>query len=107
MGNSQVIRVLKPAPPSRNEQLATAFCSHEHQIYRSPVSMVSNWTKLVRRTFRILSFAEFVLLIVAGAEDVVANEIRNEDDCSSECAKNNGIEGKVARLKGVDKWNPC
>jgi hypothetical protein len=83
-----------------------------------PLSVTKNWRSAGGRqripeinppqvhTLGIAAVTEVVFLAVGGTEDVVACAVDEEDEGGEDGAQLYVSEGEVARLEGIDKWDP-
>lgn len=58
-------------------------------------------------TLRVVAFPEFVLLAVAGSEDVVADQVENDDADGTGETEIDLVKGEVTGLEGVGEGHPC
>ena len=57
-------------------------------------------------TLRVLAIAEVIFLAIRGTEDVVAEQVRSQNEPGVEWAELNLVEHEVARLERVDEGQP-
>ena len=87
----KIIDVAGGTPPAGGDEAGAGLCLDGRQVGDARVGRVS---------------AEAVLLVVGGAEDVVAGAEDGEDDGAAPGAEVDGVDGEVARLEGVDEGEP-
>lgn len=88
---AQVVDVACRAPPAGDEQFGTRRGGDVFEMFDARVL----WIR-----------AEAVLLVVAGAEDVVAYSLNSEDACTAKDAQAHWVNGEIARLQAVCEGNP-
>jgi hypothetical protein len=88
---AEVVDMTCHAPPSRNEKTRTSFGFDVLEVRDAGILGVGT---------------EAVLLVVHGAENVVAETLDGENGNNTLDAEVDGVDREVARLNGVGEWYP-